>query len=510
MSDTIVDLDQCAREPIHIPGYIQPHGVLFVLREAGLKVLQVSENCKDYFGLKPEDILKDGLSCILDTAQIERVQFALDSSDPTENNPVRLSLACQKEGLLLDGVVHRNDGFSFLELEPTIAAAHTYFLDFYKAVSRITNRLHSSKDLTALLDEATSGIRQLIGFDRVMIYRFSSTQDGQVIAEAKRPDLEPFLGLWYPASDIPEQARKLYTLSPIRAIPSVRYEPVLITPIINPESRRPIDLSYSTLRSVSRVHCEYLTNMGVGASMSVSILREGKLWGLIACHHTSSHWLSYEARAACTFLGQVISKEIVQHEMREETQYITRSTALLAGFMESMATSSSPAVGLIGDSPNLLDLIPADGVAVVLGDKVRTLGITPGYEELLLLARALRQIDAPSTFSTKSLQNHFPAMESLSATASGMIALEISREPQSYVLYFRPEASETVTWGGDPNKPVTLEEEGYRLSPRKSFAAWQEKTHGIALPWTKQEIQIADQLRKLISVVAARGAAREV
>src|SRR5579862_963690 len=172
MSDTIVDLDQCAREPIHIPGYIQPHGVLFVLREAGLKVLQVSENCQDYFGLKPEDILRDGLSCILDTAQIERVQFALDSSDPTENNPVRLDLACQKEDLLLDGVVHRNDGFSFLELEPTIAAAHTYFLDFYKAVSRITNRLHSSIDLTALLGEATSGIRQLTGFDRVMIYRF--------------------------------------------------------------------------------------------------------------------------------------------------------------------------------------------------------------------------------------------------------------------------------------------------------------------------------------------------
>ena len=504
MSDVIVDLEQCAREPIHIPGYIQPHGVLFVLREAGLQVLQVSENCEHYFGLKPDVILAQGLGCLLDKVQIERVQFALDSSDPTENNPVRLGLASRQEDLLFDGVVHKNDGFSFLELEATIGASQSNFLNFYKSVGKITSQLHASSSLNAMLQEAVSGVRQITGFDRVMIYHFSETGDGQVIAEAKSPDLEPYLGLWYPASDIPVQARRLYCLNPIRSIPRVDYTPVAIVPVINPESRRPVDLSFSTLRSVSPVHCEYLTNMGVSSSMSVSILREGQLWGLIACHHTKPLWPSYEVRAACTFLGQVISKEVLHHEGRKESEYVTRSTGQLAKFLELMVSASSPLLGLVDQSPNLMDLIPAGGVAVVIGDKVRTLGITPGYDQLLSLVQALRKIDAPSTFSTKSLQYHFPLMASITGTASGMIALEIARDPESYIFYFRPERSETVRWAGDPNKPVTPSESGYRLSPRKSFAAWKEKTHGIAAPWTKQELQAADQLRRLISIVSAR------
>ncbi len=504
MSDVIIDLEQCAREPIHIPGYIQPHGVLFVLREAGLQVLHVSENCEHYFGLKPDAILDQGLGCLLDTAQIERVQFALDSSDPTENNPVRLGLACRLEGLVFDGVVHQNDGLSFLELEPAIDASQTNFLDFYKSVARITSRLHASPNLNALLQEAVSGVKHITAFDRVMIYRFSETDDGQVIAEAREPDLESYLGMWYPASDIPVQARRLYCLNPIRSIPSVNYTPVAIVPVINPESRRPVDLSFATLRSVSPVHCEYLTNMGVAASMSVSILRDGQLWGLIACHHTKPLWTSYETRAACTFLGQVVSKEVVQHEGRKESEYITRSTGLLAQFLELMVSAPSALLALVDQSPNLLDLIPAGGVAVVIGGKVRTLGITPGYDQLLSLIRTLRKIDAPSTFSTKSLQYHFPLMASITGTASGMIALEIAREPESYIFYFRPERSETITWAGDPTKPVTPSEGGFRLSPRKSFAAWKEKTHGIAAPWTTQEIQVADQLRKLVSVIAVR------
>jgi light-regulated signal transduction histidine kinase (bacteriophytochrome) len=338
-----------------------------------------------------------------------------------------------------------------------------------------------------------------------MIYRFSDSGDGQVVAESKNDDLEPYLGLWYPASDIPEQARRMYVLNPIRSIPDARYSPVPLVPVINPDSQRPIDLSYSTLRSVSPIHCEYLTNMGVAASTSGSIVRDGRLWGLIACHHMSPKWLAYEVRAACTFLGQVLATEIAQHEARQESAYTTRSTALLAKFLDLMVTASHPLIGLINSSPNLLDLVPSTGAAVVIGDKVQTLGITPGYLDLLSLIRALRGVDAPSTFATKSLRYHFPALVSIADTSSGIIALEISREPESYVVLFRPEIAETVTWAGDPNKPATVEEEGYRLSPRKSFAAWKEVTQGVALPWTKQEIRVADELRKLIAIIIAKG-----
>ncbi len=503
MTKPMVDLDTCAREPIHIPGAIQPHGVLFVLTEPELTIVQVSENTDKFLGIPAEELLGKGLESFLNAEQVKRIRFALNSANPTEHNPVQLQLRSKDESTDLDGMVHLHDGFAILELEPSTAADNTYFLGFYKAVSRTINRLQSAPTLHTLVDQAAAGIQEIAGFDRVMIYRLADSGDGQVIAEAKTEALGTYLGLWYPASDIPAQARRLYILNLLRCIPQVIYTPVQIIPAINKVSKRPVDLSYASLRSASQIYCEYLTNMGVSATMVISLLtRDGELWGLIACHHHSTKIVPYETRKSCTFLGQVLSGEIVRREAEEDSAYNSKSTAIQAKFLELMAGSADPLLGLVNSTPNLLDLIPAAGAAVVMQDRVQTIGVTPGYTDLMTIVDLLRASGTAGTFATRSLKNHFAAAGSMTATASGIIALNISQNPDRLVLYFRPEVAETVVWAGDPNKAVSDSEDGFRISPRKSFAAWQENSQGTALLWTRNELRVADELRKLITVVS--------
>jgi chemotaxis family two-component system sensor kinase Cph1 len=503
MSDEVViDLEVCAREPIHIPGAIQPHGLLFVLREPELIIVQASDNVETMLGIPLDQLLGKDLSSFLNADQIAKVQFALDSVDPRDNNPVELGLLASGTESQLDGFVHRHDGFSYIELEAASLTAGARFLDFYRKVSHLTSKLHAADSLDETLQQSTEGIRLMTGFDRVMIYRFAESNEGEVVAETRREGIDSFLGLWYPASDIPEQARRLYLLNPIRNIVDVDYTPAAIVPVINPDSGRPADLSFAGLRSVSPIHCEYLKNMGVSASMSVSIILDDRLWGLIACHHESPKFISYEVRKACAFIGQVLSGEISRRETLKASAYQSRATSMQARFLELMAGSPNPLLGLVNSSPTLLDLIPANGVAVVLGEKTHLLGTTPGYDDLMRLIGQLQTSGMASTFVTRSLKNHFPLTDAMRDTASGLIALLIQREPATYILFFRPEVARTVLWGGNPEKPVLPSEDGFRVGPRKSFEAWKEEMTGQSLPWSKAEVRASQELRNLVTVVA--------
>ena len=504
LNEPIINLDNCAREPIHIPGSIQPRGVLFVLGEPDLAILQVSENCSSLLGLDPAEMFDKGLPGFLNSDQIQRIRFALDSTDPTENNQVPVDLR-SVSGVELDAIVHRFDGFSFLELELSVPVGRDVFLNFYKNVSRATSSMQAAKTLSDLLTHAAKAIRSVTGFDRVMVYRFAETFDGQVVAEDRDAELSPFLGLWFPASDIPVQSRRLYVSSPIRAISDVMYTPVPILPVINPRSGRPTDLSHAGLRSVSPIHCEYLQNMGVAASMSVSIVRDGKLWGLIACHHKTPKTPSYETRKACIFLGQILNGEIVRRETEEESAFAAQTNATKARFLETMAASTSdPVLSLLHGSPNLMDLVSCNGAAYVVGESVHAIGAVPSYSHLLGIAEVLRQASVPATFAVSSLKGRYDEADEVASVASGVIALTLSKKPSRQILLFRPHLSQTTSWGGNPQKAVIADEDGFRLSPRKSFEAWQENTYGSSLPWKPAEVQAADDLRNLINVIAIR------
>jgi len=501
-----VDLTNCDREPIHIPGLIQPHGFLFVLQEPDLKIIQVSENTAEFIGQQPEKLLNSCLEDLLNSQQLEAIKNCL-KEDFANVNPLKISLKNQRKSIIFDGIIHRFDGVLILELEPAQTKQNADFFEFYHLVRGTINKLQNTSTLTEMCNVIVSQVQKLTGFDRVMVYQFDEAGAGRVIAEAKREDLNPFLSLHYPDSDIPKQAKQLYTCNWLRLIPDSDYQPVPLIPQLNPLTNRPTDLSLSVLRSVSPVHIEYMHNMGVGASMSISLLKNKKLWGLIACHHYSSKYISYEVRTACEFLGQVVSWELVAKEDREDLDYKISLKSIQTRFVESIPQTDNLVEGLTQSQADLLALAGAFGAAICQDNQWTVIGQTPEITDLSNLIEWIESKIEGNLFHTDALSKDYADAEKYKQIASGLIALAISKFHRNYILWFRPEVMQTVNWGGNPNKPVEVEQDGsLRLSPRKSFALWQETVEGKSLPWKACEIEAVLELRSAIVGIVLRRA----
>ncbi|MCI2238552.1 SpoIIE family protein phosphatase, partial [Paenibacillus sp. TRM 82003] len=348
-------------------------------------------------------------------------------------------------------------------------------------------------------------VRTLTGFDRVMVYRFDAQWNGEVVAEDRRDDLNAFRGLHYPASDIPAQARRLYTVNWTRLIADVDYAPAPLHPLLDPGTGAPLDLSHSVLRSVSPIHVEYLKNMGVTASMSVSLVLDGRLWGLIACHHYSGpHRPSHDARSAAEFLGQTASQLIAGRERSDEREDALQAQDLLAGLVSAAtASGGDPFVNLTSDR-RLLELLGAGGVALTDAGRLLTLGEVPDDEVLHRISALLARGDGAPTF-TDHLASLDPELSAVERVAAG--ALRVGLGADRWLLWVRPEQQEVVDWGGDPrNKEIAAAEgPGVRLSPRKSFEKWREVVRGRSVPWERWRAVAADRLRsQLTSLVLGR------
>jgi two-component system, chemotaxis family, sensor kinase Cph1 len=500
-----IDLTNCDREPIHVPGAIQPHGALLVLRGEGLEIVQVSANTAELLGVEPRALLGRALSELLEAEEIERVQGAL-SLDGLEANPLYVFRLHPKGAERpLDTVAHRHAGRVVLELEPSqpeeIRTADV------RVLGSALRRLERTDSVMAFCQSAAREVREISGFDRVMVYRFAEDGTGEVIAEEKRDDLEAFLGLHYPASDIPKQARALYVLNHIRLIADATYAPIQM--LASESDTAPLDMSHCFLRSVSPVHLEYLANMGVRASMSVSIVRDGQLWGLIACHHYAGpRLLSYDARAACEFLGRVVSLQLGDKERAESADYRAHLKSLSARFLELLEREDDLNNALLQPDLHLLDYLSASGAAVVLGGEVTLFGVTPPGDQVLNLAEWIAEHHADlEVFATDKLAQQFTAAGAYQDVASGLLAVPVSRSGRDLVLWFRPEVLQTVQWGGNPNKPVEVSADGEsRLTPRKSFEAWGQAVEGSALAWKPVELEAALELRRAVVSAALRRA----
>jgi two-component system, chemotaxis family, sensor kinase Cph1 len=376
---TPVDLSNCEREPIHVPGSIQPRGVLLAVTEPDLVVEQVSENLADLVGADAADALGRRLPDVLGVAAAGAVARSASAfGDLRERNPVEVTLDVEGSPVPVDALLHRtvigpdDDGtppatMLVVELEPAHGPRPFSFPNTYQAVRGTVADLNRATSLQELYDTTAQAVRELTGFDRVMVYRYDADYNGQVVAEAKAPELNSWLGLHYPASDIPAQARALYEKNWIRLISDVDYRPVPLRPVLVPSTGAPLDLTYSTLRSVSPIHVEYLQNMGVRASMSISLLRDDKLWGLIACHHYSGpHAPPYATRAAAEFLGSTLSLRLVDRAEEEEVHRALQVRSTLAWLTAATLDEDRPLADTLLGSPNLLDLLPADGVVVQL------------------------------------------------------------------------------------------------------------------------------------------------
>jgi light-regulated signal transduction histidine kinase (bacteriophytochrome)/DNA-binding response OmpR family regulator len=431
----------------------------------------------------------------------EHLRQALGLKNVAVVNPVRVELRNdQRSGF--DGVVHRHGGALIFELEPRSTSEERYVQNAASNIGGALELLQSTPDIQTLCETTAEEVRRITGFDRVMVYKFDPEWNGEVIAEAKAEETGSYLQHRFPASDIPPQARKLYTLNWLRLIPTVDYRPAGL--LGTADLAEPLDMSFSVLRSVSPIHLEYLKNMGVAASMSISLLHDGKLWGLVACHHRSPRYLPYAIRQNCQLIGQTASSQVRVQEATSNYSYHTERTSIRAKFIEHVAGVQHFAEGLTGFRPNLLDFVEASGAAVFWEDQYTTVGEAPDEGTLGRLREWVRSRISESLYWTDSLPSVYESAAEWKDVASGLLALEILRERGCYIMWFRPEVVRTVTWGGNPNKAIDVDEQTGRINPRKSFEAWKQTVRLRSLPWAPHELDSVYELRNtLVSIVNA-------
>ena len=505
------NLTNCDREPIHIPGYIQPHGVLFVLKEPDLTIVRVSANTASWLGRAPADLLGQPIGEILNAAEIHAIHRCL-AGDFEHVNPLRVRLDTPSGKIDAYSIVHRSGDEIVLEIELGYAepiGENTTYFDFYRQVKAPIAALQGDVSFDELCTQLVESVRQLTGFDRVMLYRFEPSGDGNVIAEARDPDLEPYLGLHYPASDIPQQARHLYTINRLRLVPDATYTPVPLLPQLDPLTQAPLDLSHSVLRNISPLHTEYMQNMGVRASMSISLVRDRQLWGLIACHHRTPKLLSYFLRTVCEFIGQMAAFELTAKADLQDRDYQIEIDTLKTAFFKSISQQTDVLTALTQSPTDLLNLVGATGAAIAIKGELTLLGETPSPDRLTTLLDAIvPRLEAEGVFQTICLAEDHPAATTYSDSASGLLAVQVSKAQHFYILWFRPEVYQTMSWGGQPTKSAVVQENGeMRLSPRKSFSTWQETVWQTSLPWKTSEYTAALELKSAIINVALRHAA---
>ncbi|MDI1436899.1 ATP-binding protein [Polyangium sorediatum] len=504
-------LEECAREPIHIPGAVQPHGALLAVREDDLRVAQASENTRALVGVDARALLGQPLRAFLDPGSWDQFERALRQPSLRKESPLFLRFA----GLAFTAMLYRSEGLVVLELEASGPPEESRIAGTLQV---LLARLSGARTVVDLFRSVANEVKVLTGYDRVMIYRFHEDLHGEVVAEAREPELDPYLGLHYPASDIPAQARRLYTKNLVRCIRDVEAIPSLIVPTENPRTGRPLDLSDAWLRSVSPVHVQYLRNMGVTASMSISLLRGGELFGLVACHHRAPRLLVPSLRGVCEVLGRVTSfqmemldqKEAAEQSVRASTlaqRYVEQVTALLGASTHRATAKGEAERGLLGQVPSLLGFVEATGVAVVDETQVATAGVTPVAEDVRRIVTWLRETMKEPLYATDSLGAALPFARALAPVASGLLVTSFSPEGRTMSMWFRPEIERTLSWAGDPRKPVSRDPSTMRIEPRRSFEVWRQTVKGCAEPWKAWEIEAASALRAaVVSIVLGQAA----
>ncbi|AZI56892.1 EAL domain-containing protein [Nakamurella antarctica] len=494
--DESADLTTCDREPIHLPGAIQPHGVLLAVSEADFTVRQASANTMTHIGIEARTLIGEHLSRALGAEPVERLRAALAHPRADGSDPLVVHMP---SGGAFEVTWHRVQRIVIVELEPADQAASVAMSTLFEDVRHALEALQSSHGVQQLCESAAREIKLLTGYDRVMVYRFHSDEHGEVVAEEREPGLEPFLGLHYPASDIPRQARKLYLLNHLRVIVDVDYQPVPLLGRAQDADAAPLDLSLAGLRSVSPFHLAYLRNMGVRATLTISLLRGTRLWGMIACHHHQPKRIGAQQRAAGRLLGKMFSLLAVAEESHERDREQMRLTQLQSRLVTHMSGSDSLADALIDGAVCPLDLTAADGLVARIDGRTVTLGAVPPAESVdVLLARLRSRDDDADYFVSDALHGEIPDLAPYPELAAGVLAVPLSAGYQDFVMWFRGELRHTTTWGGNPDKPMVgdptaaPDQAGLaRLGPRESFAAWTQEVRGRCGPWRKAEIATA-------------------
>ncbi len=494
-------LEECPKEPIHVPGAIQPHGVLLSIDSATLECLQVSANIGVVLGREPESVLHVPLDKILGKQQAETVREVLGS--PRGDRESRLSLALETPSgvLTVDALLHRSDDTVVVELEPLERA------DDNDALRSLLTGFHDAllglpdAGGQELYDAAVRGLRQLTGYDRVMAYRFHDDGHGEIVAEDRREGLESFLGLHYPASDIPAQARRLYRLRPCRLIVDSGAEPAELVPKHDPRTSRPLDMSVSTLRAVPAKHLQFQRNMGVRGSLSISLVHEGELWGMLSCSHQTPRFVAYDVRRAAEEIGRAVTVRHVAHHSAAVLCKRLTLQSRRARLNTRMLVSDSLAVALATPDPSVLDLVAADGAIVKCDGEHASIGDWPDIGAAEGLAQRALGIVGAEAFVTEALPLEHPELAALVPGVAGVLVVPLTGG-DGYLAWFRSEVVRTVNWlGDDANRGAGKYEP---LSPRNSFELWKQTVEGRSLPWDALEVEAARDLASNVGEAVER------
>ncbi|MBU2341072.1 MAG: GAF domain-containing protein [Alphaproteobacteria bacterium] len=492
-----VDLTNCDREPIHRLGMIQDFGALLALtgdwmvahRSANFAALLALEALPEpgdpvgtLFGAEAIAQLSKAVSLLIEPDDVERL-FDIDLTG---------------DGRAYDCALHTSDGLTIIEIEPH---SGDHIDRQLRLVQPILRQLEKAGDLIALCQTAAEQLRGLLEFDRVMVYRFRPDESGEVVAESLAEGTDSFLGLNYPRTDIPQQARELYIRNRFRIISDVRAAPVPIEPGLG-EDGEPLDLSLSTLRSVSPVHIEYLTNMGVEASLSISIVVGGKLWGLFACHHYAPRVLPYTLRTGAELFSELFSLAVERTLGRQQTELVVVGRELHDRLMRAVVGGQSVIEALPTLRPIIQRSLPHDGISAYVEGTYQAIGSAPTEEEFHALRPQLNAAAPSRVIASQQLSERFDTALAFADRAAGALIIPVSRSPRDYVVLWRRELQQTVNWAGNPDKPVEPGPDGDRLSPRRSFASWKQTVSGRSADWTESELRLAENLRvTLIEVI---------
>ena len=491
-----VTLQSCDLEPIHIIGQIQNFGWLVALSSDWI-VQRVSLNCGELLGQPAEAVTGTPANMWFTPAAIEAIRHRLANLVPQRVERI-FALDLTHDRRRCDVAIWRSGRVIVLEVEPASGAGTHDYLGLVRPMLDAVRRAATPESLYAV---AAKQMRRLTGFDRVKVYRFDETGAGEVLGESRADGVDSFLGLHFPASDIPQQARRLYRENLLRMIADVDAPTVPIHPALDANGE-PLDLSASGLRAVSPVHVEYLRNMGVHASMSVSIMRHGALWGLFACHHYSPLTLSHATRTAAELFGEFFASTLDQVQARTALRLRDQATLLHDRMMAQVASGGSLLDTFDSFSDMIREVIPFDGIVGFVDGEFLSRGSTPDRAQFTHLARFLNTTGTGTCWSSVHLAEAYPAAAAFGERAAGLLSIPVSRTPRDYVVLFRGPHAQSVNWAGNPNESKTVGPMGDRLTPRKSFALWQEERRQHAKPWTASEVATAESIRvTLIEVI---------
>ena len=493
-----VDITSCDREQIQHINAIQPIGFLIAV-SSNWQITRVSANIADFIGWPIKGILQAFLHDVLQPSAMHTIRNRLSLLGGPDTIERSFSVQLQENGASYDLAIHKSDETIIIEAEPSVPITD---LNAGEMIRPMLGRIRGRSNL---MQEAARLMQVLTGFDRVMIYRFHPDGSGEVIAERVRSGVESFLGLRYPATGIPQQARALLVRNPVRVVMDVGAVPSpLVLSADEPDT--PLDLSMSVLRAHSIMHVEYLQNMGVGSTMTISLVRDGKLWGMISCHHMVPRHVGFEQRTTAELFAEILSLLIEQRERVDTIENETRTKQLRQQLIATVVEHGTTAQTIALLAERIKDLLPCDGIAVYADGVVTLTGDSPTVDECETLRGLIGEHRPDQIYATSNLGQAFAPARDFVDRASGMLVLPISRSSGNYLVFFRHELPHAVMWAGEPSKLVVVDADGPRLSPRKSFAAWRELVRGQSALWTPFELAEAELLRAALFEVFLRQA----